>query len=241
MRQGPRIPLPGWPESYAPGATEELTASAARGRELAIPRNQMGGSTPICYNRVNSKLLLTRDNADGGEVGVGEKRLSPAPRGNTVKPIRGNKRRRQRSQEGMGSQKTDAGTPYLRADLEGCTAYIFPRGDAPLCRVVVVRGDRTSPHVPPERAPAWADRQADPPRERRARNGSGTPGKGTNGRAGRRGHIPARGTGNGQTGRAGPIFMQSQPDPLLWTPTPRRRRMPPARTAGGHGPFDSDH
>ena len=23
-----------------------------------IPRNQMGGSTPICYNRVNSKLLL---------------------------------------------------------------------------------------------------------------------------------------------------------------------------------------
>ena len=31
----PRIPLPGWPESYAPGAAEELTASAARGRELA--------------------------------------------------------------------------------------------------------------------------------------------------------------------------------------------------------------
>ena len=31
----PRIPLPGWPESYAPGAAEELTASAARGQELA--------------------------------------------------------------------------------------------------------------------------------------------------------------------------------------------------------------
>ena len=57
----PRIPLPGWPESYAPGAAEELTASAARGRELTIPRNQMGGSTPICYNRVNSKLRLTVD------------------------------------------------------------------------------------------------------------------------------------------------------------------------------------
>ena len=27
--------------------------------EPAVPRNQMGGSTPICYNRVNSKLLLT--------------------------------------------------------------------------------------------------------------------------------------------------------------------------------------
>ena len=31
----PRIPLPGWPEGNAPGAAEELTASAARGRELA--------------------------------------------------------------------------------------------------------------------------------------------------------------------------------------------------------------
>ena len=29
------------------------------GPEPAVPRNQMGGSTPICYNRVNSKLLLT--------------------------------------------------------------------------------------------------------------------------------------------------------------------------------------
>ena len=28
--------------------------------EPAVPRNQMGGSTPICYNRVNSKLLLTQ-------------------------------------------------------------------------------------------------------------------------------------------------------------------------------------
>ena len=27
--------------------------------EPVIPRNRMGGSTPICYNRVNSKLLLT--------------------------------------------------------------------------------------------------------------------------------------------------------------------------------------
>ena len=31
----PRIPLPGWPEGNAPGAAEELTASAVRGRELA--------------------------------------------------------------------------------------------------------------------------------------------------------------------------------------------------------------
>ena len=31
----PRIPLPGWPDGAAPGATEELLTSAARGRELA--------------------------------------------------------------------------------------------------------------------------------------------------------------------------------------------------------------
>ena len=31
----PRIPLPGWPEGDAPGAADELAASAARGRELA--------------------------------------------------------------------------------------------------------------------------------------------------------------------------------------------------------------
>ncbi len=31
----PRIPLPGWPDGAAPGAAEELRASAARGRELA--------------------------------------------------------------------------------------------------------------------------------------------------------------------------------------------------------------
>ena len=36
LRMGwPRIPLPGWPEGQASGATDELAASAARGRELA--------------------------------------------------------------------------------------------------------------------------------------------------------------------------------------------------------------
>ena len=38
--------------------------------EPAVPRNQMGGSIPICYNLVNSKLLLTLledlDRADAG-------------------------------------------------------------------------------------------------------------------------------------------------------------------------------
>ena len=33
--EGPRIPLPGWPDGEAKGAAEALVASAVRGRELA--------------------------------------------------------------------------------------------------------------------------------------------------------------------------------------------------------------
>ena len=40
----PRIPLPGWPDGDAPGAAEELTASAARGRELAA---LLDSDTPV--------------------------------------------------------------------------------------------------------------------------------------------------------------------------------------------------
>ena len=44
----PRIPLPGWPDSDAPGAADELLASAARGRELAAlldPETPVAGVT----------------------------------------------------------------------------------------------------------------------------------------------------------------------------------------------------
>ncbi len=40
----PRIPLPGWPDDDAPGAAEELAASAARGRELAA---LLDSDTPV--------------------------------------------------------------------------------------------------------------------------------------------------------------------------------------------------
>ena len=40
----PRIPLPGWPDGGAPGAAEELAASAARGRELAA---LLDSETPV--------------------------------------------------------------------------------------------------------------------------------------------------------------------------------------------------
>ena len=41
---GPRIPLPGWPDSDTVGAAEELAASAARGRELAA---LLDSDTPV--------------------------------------------------------------------------------------------------------------------------------------------------------------------------------------------------
>ena len=44
----PRIPLPGWPDGDAPDAADELTASAARGRELAAlldPETPVAGVT----------------------------------------------------------------------------------------------------------------------------------------------------------------------------------------------------
>ena len=40
----PRIPLPGWPDGDAPGAADELAASAARGRELAA---LLDSETPV--------------------------------------------------------------------------------------------------------------------------------------------------------------------------------------------------
>ena len=40
----PRIPLPGWPDGDAPGAAEEMAASAARGRELAA---LLDSETPV--------------------------------------------------------------------------------------------------------------------------------------------------------------------------------------------------
>ena len=42
--EGPRIPLPGWPDGDAPGAADELAASAARGRELAA---LLDSDTPV--------------------------------------------------------------------------------------------------------------------------------------------------------------------------------------------------
>ena len=51
--EGPRIPLPGWPDGTAEGAAEELLRSAARGRELAAlldPDVPVSGTTQAPLN-----------------------------------------------------------------------------------------------------------------------------------------------------------------------------------------------
>ena len=67
----PRIPLPGWPESYAPGAAEELTASAARGRELAQlldPETPVPGVTAGTL-RPGLATIAVPATTDGGNMG----------------------------------------------------------------------------------------------------------------------------------------------------------------------------
>ena len=68
----PRIPLPGWPESYAPGAAEELTASAARGRELARlldPETPVPGVTTGALRPELAAIAIPTTTGGGGNMG----------------------------------------------------------------------------------------------------------------------------------------------------------------------------
>ena len=63
----PRIPLPGWPDGDAPGAAEELLASAVRGRELAAlldPETPVAGVT-IGELRTELAAIAVPSTADG--------------------------------------------------------------------------------------------------------------------------------------------------------------------------------
>ena len=67
----PRIPLPGWPAGAAPGAAEELVASAARGRELARlldPETPVSGVTTGAL-RPELASIAVPATADGGNMG----------------------------------------------------------------------------------------------------------------------------------------------------------------------------
>ena len=66
----PRIPLPGWPDGDAPGAAEELKASAARGWELA---DLLDSETPVAgvttgALRPEMAVIAIPNTADGGNM-----------------------------------------------------------------------------------------------------------------------------------------------------------------------------
>ena len=69
--EGPRIPLPGWPDGETPGAAEELAASAARGRELAAlldsDRPVPGVTTGAL--RLEMAAIAVPSTTDGGNMG----------------------------------------------------------------------------------------------------------------------------------------------------------------------------
>ena len=66
----PRIPLPGWPEGDAPGAADELAASAARGRKLASlldPEMPVPGVTAGAL-RPELAAIAVPSTTDGGNM-----------------------------------------------------------------------------------------------------------------------------------------------------------------------------
>ena len=68
--EGPRIPLPGWPDGDTPGSAEEVAASAARGRELAA---LLDSETPVPGVTTGALLpemaaIAVPTTADGGNM-----------------------------------------------------------------------------------------------------------------------------------------------------------------------------
>ena len=66
----PRIPLPGWPDGDAPGAAEELAASAARGRELAALLDSETPVTGVTTGALRPEMaaIAVPSTTDGGNM-----------------------------------------------------------------------------------------------------------------------------------------------------------------------------
>ena len=66
----PRIPLPGWPDGGTPGATEELAASAARGRELAALLDSDTPMPGVTTGALRSEMatIAVPTTTDGGNM-----------------------------------------------------------------------------------------------------------------------------------------------------------------------------
>ena len=72
--EGPRIPLPGWPDGDQQGAAEDLAASAARGRELAA---LLDSDTPVPgvttgILRPEAAAVAVPSTTDGGNMAGGD-------------------------------------------------------------------------------------------------------------------------------------------------------------------------
>ena len=75
--EGPRIPLPGWPDGDTAGAAEELAASAAKGRELAA---LLDSDTPVPgvttgALRPDIAMIAVPSTADGGNMAADDFQL----------------------------------------------------------------------------------------------------------------------------------------------------------------------
>ena len=70
----PRIPIPGWPAGAAPGAAEELVASAARGRELAQLLDSETPVSGVTTGALRPELasIAVPATADGGNMADGD-------------------------------------------------------------------------------------------------------------------------------------------------------------------------
>ncbi|MCE2403545.1 MAG: N-6 DNA methylase [Dehalococcoidia bacterium] len=68
--EGPRIPLPGWPEGDKEGAAEELATSAARGRELAALLDSETPVSGVTAGPLRSRIaaLAVPSTVDGGNM-----------------------------------------------------------------------------------------------------------------------------------------------------------------------------
>ena len=66
----PRIPLPDWPDGDAPGAAEELTASAARGRGLAALLDSETPVPGVTTGALRSEIaaIAVPSTTDGGNM-----------------------------------------------------------------------------------------------------------------------------------------------------------------------------
>ena len=70
----PRIPLPGWPDGDDEGAADALTASAARGRELAALLDSDTAVTGVTAGMLRPELasIAVPATADGGNMAGGD-------------------------------------------------------------------------------------------------------------------------------------------------------------------------